>query len=221
MDLSILNEAGLSIGAVNNKVFILAELVRENTDFSSDTIEGDAIDVNFFQDAVRSILAEVNSDIEDLVILSLGGDGNIDKTVIVTQTFIDRFVIFVIRDTHQLSIGNESAVSSLSEGSNQGEFVVQINTAQDVGDILSVDNRSVSDESGQSGIQGSINGEMSSSIIRNSFTSVEIEPLGSSREIDGGTGGTLVNNSSNHELRSDEELSLETQKSDIVREIEE
>jgi hypothetical protein len=221
MDLSELNEMGLSVRAVNNKILILAELVRKNTDFSSDTIEGDTTDINFFQNAVRSILAEVNSDIVGLFILSFSGDGNIDETVVVTQTFINRVVILVVGDTHQLSIGNESEVSSLSESSNQGEFVIQINTAQEVGDILSVDDGSVSDESGQSGIQGSVNGDMGSSIVRNSFTSVEIEPLGSSREVDGGSSGTFVNNSGNHEFRSNEELSLETQKSDIIREIEE
>lgn len=211
----------MGIGAADDEVLVLAELVRKNADFSSDTVEGDAIDINFFQNAVRSILTKVNSNIEDLVILSFSGDVNIDETIIVAQTFIDRGVILVVRDTHQLSISNEGAVTSLSEGSNQGEFVVQINRAQDVGDILSVDNRSVSDENRQSGIQGGVNGDSLSRVIRNSLTSVEIVPLGSSREVDGGSGVALVNNSGNHELRSDEELSLEVQKSFILGEIKE
>jgi len=100
MDLSILNETGRSIRAVNNKILILAELVRENADLSSDTIEGDTVDVNFFQNAVRSILSVVNSDIEGLFILSLSGDGNIDETVAVAQTFTNGIVILVVGDTH-------------------------------------------------------------------------------------------------------------------------
>jgi len=218
---TILNQVRFSARADNSKILILAVNIMDQADLSSDTVESDAIDIDFFQDTVGSVLTEVDDNVEDLVILSGSIDGDVNDTVILAQTFVDGRIVFVVTDTHNLALGSKSTVTSLLESSNQFELVVQINGAEEIVNILGVDNRSVSNESGQSGVQGSIDGNSSSSVLRNNLTSLEIEPLGTSGEVDRDSSGTFRNNSSNHDFRSDEELSLELQKGFISREIEE
>jgi len=220
-DFTVLDELGLNILADDSEILIFAVPVLDQADLSSDTIESNAIDIDFFQDAVGDVLTEIDGNIEGLIILSGSINSDVNETVVSAQTFVDRSIIFVVADTHNLSIGNKGTVTSLLEGSNQVELVVQINRAQNIIDTLGVDNRSVSDESGQSGIQGSADGNIVGRILRDSFTSLETEPLGTTGEVNGDSSDILVKSSGNHELRTDEELSLEAQEDFISGEIEE
>lgn len=216
-----MDELGLNILADNSKILILAVEILDQADLSCDTIESDAINIDFFQDAVSNILTEVDGDVEGLVILSGSINGNVNETIVSAQAFVNGGIIFVVADTHDLAVGNKGAVTNLLESSNQVELVVQINRAQNVVDTLGVDNRSVSDKSGQGGVQGSINDDSVGGIFRKSFTSLEAEPLGTTGEVNGDGSDIFFKSSGNHNLRSDEELSLEAQEDFISREIEE